>query len=110
VAGPGAAGDKECGGKTNQNIGWGTNRMDGRDVKVLRKQLGLTQEEFAHEIGVTFATVNRWENHKSKPSRLALRVLAETQESVAPPKRATRKKKATRRAPASKKKATRRRR
>lgn len=50
--------------------------MDGADIRKLRKRLALTQEEFAHEIGVTFATVNRWENHKSKPSRLALRILA----------------------------------
>jgi|ETNmetMinimDraft_15_1059895.scaffolds.fasta_scaffold19156_2 DNA-binding transcriptional regulator YiaG len=50
--------------------------MDGADIRTLRKRLALTQEEFAHEIGVTFATVNRWENHKSKPSRLALRILA----------------------------------
>ncbi len=50
--------------------------MDGTKIKTLRKTLGLTQEEFAHEIGVTFATVNRWENSKSEPSRLALRMLA----------------------------------
>ena len=56
--------------------------MDGADIKKLRKQLALTQEEFAHEIGVTFATVNRWENHKSKPSRLALRTLAVLSEST----------------------------
>ena len=49
--------------------------MDGVEIRVLRKQLGLTQEEFAHTIGVTFATVNRWENGKSKPSRLAIRIL-----------------------------------
>ena len=50
--------------------------MDGAEIRTLRKQLGLTQEEFAHEIGVTFATVNRWENKKSEPSRLALKMLA----------------------------------
>jgi len=50
--------------------------MDGAEIRALRRQLGLTQEEFAHEVGVTFATVNRWENGKSKPSRLALRRLA----------------------------------
>lgn len=50
-------------------------RMDGADIKTLRKQLGLTQEEFAHQIGVTFATVNRWENGKSEPSRLAIKML-----------------------------------
>ena len=58
--------------------------MDGAKIRTLRKQLGLTQEEFAHEIGVTFATVNRWENGKSKPSRLALRRLAEQNETLNP--------------------------
>ena len=56
--------------------------MDGADIRTLRKRLALTQEEFAHEIGVTFATVNRWENHKSKPSRLALRILAVLKEKT----------------------------
>ena len=56
--------------------------MDGADIKKLRKRLALTQEEFAHEIGVTFATVNRWENAKAKPSRLALRTLAVLREKT----------------------------
>lgn len=38
----------------------------------LRQRLGLTQEQFASQLGVTFPTVNRWENRKAKPSRLAL--------------------------------------
>jgi DNA-binding transcriptional regulator YiaG len=53
--------------------------MDGKEIRTLRKHLDLTQEEFAHEVGVTFATVNRWENGKSKPSRLAVRVLQRMQ-------------------------------
>ena len=57
--------------------------MDGSDIRVLRKQLGITQEEFAHRVGVTFATVNRWENAKSKPSRLALRILDELSRKTA---------------------------
>jgi len=40
-------------------------------VKEVRRQLALSQEDLAREIGVSFATVNRWENGKSKPSRLA---------------------------------------
>lgn len=40
-------------------------------VKEIRKQLDLSQEDLAREIGVSFATVNRWENGKSKPSKLA---------------------------------------
>ena len=58
--------------------------MDGVEVRTLRKQLGLTQEEFAHEIGVTFATVNRWENGKSEPSRLALKMLTALDHRDAP--------------------------
>ena len=38
----------------------------------LRQRLGLTQEQFAARLGVTFPTVNRWENRRAKPSRLAL--------------------------------------
>ena len=40
-------------------------------VKQLRIKLKLTQEQFAAKVGVTFSTVNRWENRKSKPSPLA---------------------------------------
>ena len=40
-------------------------------VKDVRKQLGLSQDELAHEIGVSCATVNRWENGKTEPFKLA---------------------------------------
>ena len=39
-------------------------------VKEVRKQLGLSQEELAHELGVSFATINRWENAKTVPFKL----------------------------------------
>jgi DNA-binding transcriptional regulator YiaG len=35
----------------------------------------MTQEEFAHAIGVTVSTVNRWENGHIEPSRLARRAM-----------------------------------
>ena len=40
-------------------------------IKKIRLQLGLTQVNFAKKIGVSFTTVNRWENGKNKPSQLA---------------------------------------
>lgn len=40
-------------------------------VKALREQLILSQEDLAKELGVSFATVNRWENAKTQPSKLA---------------------------------------
>lgn len=43
-----------------------------RLVRELRKQMGLTQEKFAAKAGVTFPTINRWENGRSKPSPLAM--------------------------------------
>ena len=42
-------------------------------VKEVRWQLRLSQEELAHALGVSFATVNRWENGKTVPSKLAQR-------------------------------------
>ena len=45
----------------------------GKTIRELRKALGLTQEQFAAKIGVSFSTVNRWENGKGKPSPLAMK-------------------------------------
>jgi DNA-binding transcriptional regulator YiaG len=42
-------------------------------VKEVRRQLALSQEELAHALGVSFATVNRWENGRTVPSKLAQR-------------------------------------
>jgi len=42
-------------------------------VRTTRTELGLTQEQLASKLGVTFASVNRWENGRVTPSRLALK-------------------------------------
>lgn len=39
-------------------------------IKALRARLELTQVVLAERLGVSFPTVNRWENGKSKPSQL----------------------------------------
>lgn len=49
----------------------------GQLVHEVRKRLGLTQEKFAARLGVTFPTVNRWENGRSRPSPLALQRIGE---------------------------------
>ena len=41
------------------------------ELKKLRQLQGWSQEDLARNLGVSFATVNRWENGKTKPSRLA---------------------------------------
>lgn len=43
-----------------------------RLVRELREITGLTQEKFAARLGVTFPTINRWENDRAKPSPLAM--------------------------------------
>jgi superfamily II DNA or RNA helicase len=49
----------------------------GQRVRRLRGKLGLTQMQFAELMGVSFASVNRWENGQSHPSPLAWqRILA----------------------------------
>ena len=40
-------------------------------IKEVRRQLGISQEELAQELGVSFSTINRWENSKTTPSKLA---------------------------------------
>ena len=42
-------------------------------IRELRSRLGLTQEKMAARLGVTFPTINRWENGRANPSPLALK-------------------------------------
>lgn len=41
--------------------------MKPKQIKELRKSLGYTQTEFAKEMRVSFATVNRWERGHTVP-------------------------------------------
>ncbi len=40
-------------------------------VKEVRRQLGLSQESLAQQLGVSYATIHRWENGKTTPFKLA---------------------------------------
>lgn len=46
-------------------------------VSNLRQQLNLSQKQFAAKVGVSFKTVNRWENGHTEPSRIALKLIEE---------------------------------
>ncbi len=49
----------------------------GHRIKGLRKQKGLTQQEFAAKLGVTQPTVHRWEKGAFTPDDAMLEVLSE---------------------------------
>ncbi len=46
-------------------------------VKELRNRLHLTQEQFARKVGVTYGSVNHWENGKRMPQPFLVRRLLE---------------------------------
>jgi type I restriction enzyme M protein len=45
-------------------------------LRSIRAKLNLTQEQLAERLGVSFATVNRWEGGSSKPQKAAREVIA----------------------------------
>jgi predicted ATPase/DNA-binding CsgD family transcriptional regulator/DNA-binding XRE family transcriptional regulator/Tfp pilus assembly protein PilF len=51
-------------------------------LRFLRSSLGLSQEQLARRLGVSFATVNRWESGRTQLSARALTALAELEAQV----------------------------
>ncbi len=60
----------------------GVNDFNRDRIRELRMSMNMTQENFAHEIGVTFATVNRWENGRTTPNRVAQKVLQQMEKKL----------------------------
>lgn len=54
----------------------------GKLVRDLRQQMGLTQEKLAARLGVSFSTLNRWENEHSQPSPLAREKLEQLKQQL----------------------------
>jgi DNA-binding transcriptional regulator YiaG len=48
-----------------------TERSFSELVVLIRRQLALSQEDLARQLGVSYTTVNRWERGHNRPSRLA---------------------------------------
>jgi len=40
-------------------------------IKYVREKLNMSQEDIARALNVSFATINRWENAKTKPIKMA---------------------------------------
>ena len=49
--------------------------MKSEEIKALRNRLGFTQEQLARDLCVSFATINRWENGRSRPKGIFLKAL-----------------------------------
>jgi len=43
-------------------------------VWLVRERLNMSQEDLARALNVSYATINRWENSKTKPIKMALGV------------------------------------
>jgi putative transcriptional regulator len=43
-------------------------QLSGREIRFLRKHMGMKSKDFANEVGVRPVTVSRWENGDSAPS------------------------------------------
>ncbi|MBI5243997.1 MAG: helix-turn-helix domain-containing protein [Elusimicrobia bacterium] len=58
--------------------------IDQYEIRIVRETLGISQEKFAHRLGVSFATVNRWEKGLHVPqSEAILMSLRRTAENFA---------------------------
>lgn len=48
----------------------------GNKIRELRKQRGITQEQLAESIGISFQAVSKWENNIALPDITLVPVLA----------------------------------
>lgn len=55
--------------------------MTPEEIQEIRRMLCVSQEKFAHLLGTTVVSVNRWENGKAKPSRLYIKELKQLKAS-----------------------------
>ena len=54
--------------------------MFANQVKNVRTQLEMSQKKLANALGVSFATINRWENSRNEPSQLAKNLMRQMME------------------------------
>lgn len=47
----------------------------GVEIKKVRQDAFLSQQDFAKELGVSFSTVNRWETGKTRPTYRAMKAI-----------------------------------
>lgn len=50
-------------------------------IKAIRLEMGLSQQQLARELLVSFTAVNRWENERTKPNKIARNALIQLAKS-----------------------------
>ena len=58
-----------------------SNNISHKLLKI-RQNLSLSQEELAEKLGVSFATVNRWENSHSSPRKTVIESIHQLYETA----------------------------
>lgn len=49
----------------------------GETIKAIRKECLMSQTDFAKVLGVSFSTVNRWENGKALPQLCKIKAISD---------------------------------
>ena len=57
-------------------------KLDGHEMRRIRKGLGMTMDEFATQLGKTKVTVFNWEHGKNQPDRGSREELARYLEKI----------------------------
>ena len=52
------------------------NKIVGNRIKTIRRNLGLTMEQFGNELGTTKAVINNWEKGRNLPNKANLLLIA----------------------------------
>ncbi len=61
-------------GRTLKNMRANNQQELSQFICEFRRSTGLTQEQFAAFLGVTYPTINRWENGRTNPSPIAMKL------------------------------------
>lgn len=61
--------------------------VTGAELRAMRKAAGYSQRKLAAAIDVAYESINRWENDKKRPSRMAVLAITLVCKEKNPPRR-----------------------
>ncbi|HKM34445.1 MAG TPA: helix-turn-helix transcriptional regulator [Lachnospiraceae bacterium] len=48
----------------------------GKNIRALREELGMTQEQMADKLNISYQAISKWENSQSVPDTMMLPAIA----------------------------------